>query len=151
MSASMHAGQDAIGRSRGGRAHGDRDEPGQGLLRHPGETKLDLVLYYLAVGPGALKGVFNRPTVLKRFPHGAEGDFFYQKRVPAGRPPWIETVTSTSPVGAAPRSCVRSMWPTSPGPPIWGASISIPGRCGATTSTTPTSSGSTSTRNRVSL
>ena len=54
-----------------------------------GETKLDLVRYYVAVGPGALKGVFERPTVLKRFPHGAEGDFFYQKRVPAGRPPWI--------------------------------------------------------------
>src|SRR5580704_10419486 len=64
-----------------------------------GETKLDLVRYYVAVGPGALKGVFERPTVLKRFPHGAEGDFFYQKRVPAGRPPWIETVTVHFPSG----------------------------------------------------
>jgi DNA ligase D len=64
-----------------------------------GETKLDLVRYYLAVGPGALRGVYQRPTVLKRFPHGAEGDFFYQKRVPAGRPPWIETVTVHFPSG----------------------------------------------------
>src|SRR5471030_2383944 len=64
-----------------------------------GETKLDLVQYYLAVGPGALRGVYLRPTVLKRFPHGAEGDFFYQKRVPAGRPPWIETVTVHFPSG----------------------------------------------------
>jgi bifunctional non-homologous end joining protein LigD len=64
-----------------------------------GETKLDLVRYYLAVGPGALRGVRDRPTVLKRFPHGAEGEFFYQKRVPTSRPPWIETVTVAFPSG----------------------------------------------------
>ena len=49
-----------------------------------GETKLDLVRYYFAVGPGALRGVRERPTVLKRYPDGAEGPFFYQKRVPLG-------------------------------------------------------------------
>ena len=64
-----------------------------------GETKLDLVRYYFAVGPGALRGVRERPTVLKRYPDGAEGPFFYQKRVPAGRPPWLETVTVTFPSG----------------------------------------------------
>ena len=62
-----------------------------------GDTKLDLVWYYFAVGPGALRGVRERPTVLKRYPDGAEGSFFYQKRVPAGRPPWLETVTVTFP------------------------------------------------------
>ena len=64
-----------------------------------GETKLDLVNYYVAVGQGALLGVRERPTVLKRYPNGAEGDFFYQKRVPAGRPDWLETVTVTFPSG----------------------------------------------------
>jgi DNA ligase D len=64
-----------------------------------GETKLDLVRYYFAVGPGALRGVYERPTVLKRYPDGAEGPFFYQKRVPASRPPWLETVTVTFPSG----------------------------------------------------
>src|ERR1700722_4068039 len=64
-----------------------------------GETKIDLVNYYIAVGPGALKGVFERPTVLKRYPNGAEGDFFYQKRVPEKRPDWIETVTVSFPSG----------------------------------------------------
>ena len=64
-----------------------------------GETKLDLVRYYLAVGEGALRGVRERPTVLKRFPHGAEGEFFYQKRVPSPRPEWIETVTVSFPSG----------------------------------------------------
>ncbi|HEY6537799.1 MAG TPA: non-homologous end-joining DNA ligase [Candidatus Dormibacteraeota bacterium] len=64
-----------------------------------GETKMDLVEYYLAVGPGVLKGVSERPTVLKRFPNGAEGSFFFQKRVPANRPEWLETVTIQFPSG----------------------------------------------------
>jgi bifunctional non-homologous end joining protein LigD len=64
-----------------------------------GETKLDLVNYYIAVGAGALVGVRERPTVLKRFPNGAEGEFFFQKRVPAKRPEWLETVTVSFPSG----------------------------------------------------
>jgi DNA ligase D len=64
-----------------------------------GETKLDLVHYYLAVGPGALRGVYERPTVLKRYPNGAEGEFFYQKRVPPQRPSWLETCTVSFPSG----------------------------------------------------
>jgi DNA ligase D-like protein (predicted polymerase) len=64
-----------------------------------GETKLDLVNYYVAVGAGALRGVYERPTVLKRYPNGAEGEFFYQKRVPASRPDWVETVTVSFPSG----------------------------------------------------
>jgi bifunctional non-homologous end joining protein LigD len=64
-----------------------------------GETKLDLVRYYVAVGAGALRGVYERPTVLKRFPNGAEGEFFYQKRVPPQRPEWLETVTVSFPSG----------------------------------------------------
>ena len=38
-----------------------------------GETKLDLARYYLAVGEGALRGVYERPTVLKRYPDGPPG------------------------------------------------------------------------------
>jgi DNA ligase D-like protein (predicted polymerase) len=64
-----------------------------------GETKLDLVHYYLAVGPAALQGVRERPTVLKRYPDGAEGEFFFQKRVPPKRPDWLQTVTVTFPSG----------------------------------------------------
>ncbi|HZU79933.1 MAG TPA: non-homologous end-joining DNA ligase [Acidimicrobiales bacterium] len=64
-----------------------------------GETKLDLALYYVAVGAGALRGVYERPTVLKRYPNGAEGEFFYQKRVPPGRPEWLQTVTVSFPSG----------------------------------------------------
>ena len=57
-----------------------------------GATKLDLVEYYLAVGPGIVNALFERPTMLHRFPKGLSGDKVHQKRVPAGAPPWIETV-----------------------------------------------------------
>ncbi len=64
-----------------------------------GITKLDLVRYYLAVGEGALGGIYNRPIVLKRYVHGIEGDFFYQKRAPAKRPDWVKTVRLAFPSG----------------------------------------------------
>jgi len=64
-----------------------------------GLTKLDLVRYYLAVADGALHGVGGRPMALKRFVHGAEGDFFFQKRAPSSRPDWIEVVTLAFPSG----------------------------------------------------
>ncbi len=64
-----------------------------------GETKLDLVQYYLAVADGALRAVHLRPTVLKRFPDGAEGELFFQKRVPKSRPDWLETATVAFPSG----------------------------------------------------
>ncbi len=64
-----------------------------------GETKLDLVEHYLLVGDGALRGVLRRPTVLKRFPDGAGGKMFFQKRVPAGRPDWLQTAVVSFPSG----------------------------------------------------
>ena len=62
-------------------------------------SKLDLVRYYLAVAPGALNGIRNRPIVLKRFVNGAEGEAFYQKRAPSDRPAWLTTVTLSFPSG----------------------------------------------------
>src|SRR5499433_2052196 len=62
-------------------------------------SKLDLVQYYLAVADGALAGIRDRPIVLKRFVHGAEGEAFYQKRAPEGRPSWLRTVTLSFPSG----------------------------------------------------
>jgi bifunctional non-homologous end joining protein LigD len=62
-------------------------------------SKLDLVRYYLAVAPGALAGIRDRPLVLKRFVDGAEGQAFYQKRAPAERPSWLRTVTLSFPSG----------------------------------------------------
>src|SRR5438270_3931101 len=62
-------------------------------------SKLDLVRYYLAVAPGALQGIRDRPLVLKRFVNGAEGEAFYQKRAPSDRPSWLRTVTLAFPSG----------------------------------------------------
>ncbi len=62
-------------------------------------SKLDLVRYYLAVAPGALAGIQDRPIVLKRFVNGAEGEAFYQKRAPQQRPSWLRTVTLSFPSG----------------------------------------------------
>ena len=55
-------------------------------------TKLGLVEYYLAVGDGIVNALRERPCMLHRFPKGVAGDKVHQKRVPAGAPPWIETV-----------------------------------------------------------
>jgi DNA ligase D len=57
-----------------------------------GATKLDLVEYYLAVGPGIVNALRERPCMLHRFPKGLDGKKVHQKRVPNGAPPWLETV-----------------------------------------------------------
>jgi len=62
-------------------------------------TKLDIVRYYLALAPGAINGIRDRPIVLKRFVDGAEGEAFYQKRAPSNRPEWLKTVTLSFPSG----------------------------------------------------
>jgi len=64
-----------------------------------GITKLDLVRYYVDVGEGAVRGVYGRPQLLKRFPDGVDHEPFFQKRAPAKRPEWIEVATFTFPSG----------------------------------------------------
>ena len=64
-----------------------------------GETKLDLVSYYLAVGDGIVRALYERPTQLRRFPDGVGGEQIYQKRVPQHRPDWIETARVRFPSG----------------------------------------------------
>jgi DNA ligase D-like protein (predicted polymerase) len=57
---------------------------------HPARTKLDLVQYYLAVAEGALRGVADRPMILKRFVKGLKEEAIFQKRAPEKRPDWID-------------------------------------------------------------
>jgi bifunctional non-homologous end joining protein LigD len=73
--------------------------PDKVFFPHAGHTKLDLVRYYLAVADGALRGVAGRPMALKRYPNGADSQFFFQKRAPESRPEWIETVELAFPSG----------------------------------------------------
>ena len=62
-------------------------------------TKLALVEYWIEVADAALVGCRDRPTTLHRFPDGAAGEGFYQKRLPKGAPPWVETAVITFPSG----------------------------------------------------
>jgi bifunctional non-homologous end joining protein LigD len=73
--------------------------PSKVFFSRAGVTKLDMVRYYLAVAPGALAGVHDRPMALKRFVNGAESEAFFQKRAPEKRPDWIETVELRFPSG----------------------------------------------------
>src|SRR6266480_3424441 len=93
--------------------------PGKAFFSERGETKLDLVRYYLAVEGPLMHAVRGRPTLMQRFPHGAEGRSFSPTwRTWSGR--------STSPASAF------TSGPTSPIVP-----------------TSQTSCGSTSTRSRA--
>ncbi len=62
-------------------------------------SKLDVVRYYLSVASGAVAGIRDRPSMLKRFVNGAEREPFYQKRAPENRPEWLRTVTLSFPSG----------------------------------------------------
>src|SRR3989442_2148349 len=89
--------------------------PGKVLFPKPKYTKLDLVRYYLAVAEGALRGAGDRPNVLVRYPNGITGEFFFQKRAPESRPPWIEVVTLRFPSGrpadeVVPRDAAALLW-----------------------------------------
>ena len=77
-------------------------------VSHPGKlyfsegvqlTKIDLVRYFLAVAPGALAGIADRPIVLKRFVNGAHAEPFYQKRAPSDLPAYLRTATLSFPSG----------------------------------------------------
>jgi DNA ligase D-like protein (predicted polymerase) len=73
--------------------------PGKIYFPRLGITKLDVVRYYVAVAEAALRGVAGRPMVLKRYVNGADGEAFFQKRAPASRPGWIQTVELRFPSG----------------------------------------------------
>src|SRR5439155_3748841 len=56
-----------------------------------GLTKRDLLQYYAEVAPALLPHLHDRAMVMKRYPHGAHGEFFFMKRAPVPRPSWIQT------------------------------------------------------------
>ncbi|HET9691130.1 MAG TPA: non-homologous end-joining DNA ligase, partial [Acidimicrobiales bacterium] len=64
-----------------------------------GETKADLARYYLAVEAPLMAAVGGRPVMLQRFPDGAGGPGFFQKRVPERRPGWLRTAVVETPNG----------------------------------------------------
>ncbi|UUU29284.1 non-homologous end-joining DNA ligase [Streptomyces sp. CA-210063] len=82
-----------------------------------GFTKLDLARYYLAVGPGILRALRNRPTTLERYPEGVTGENFFQKRAPKNMPDWIPTAHITFPSGRS----ADEMCPTEVAAVVWAA------------------------------
>jgi DNA ligase D-like protein (predicted polymerase) len=89
--------------------------PRKVLFPEAGHSKLDLARYYLAVAGGAIRAAGNRPNVLVRYPNGIGGEFFYQKRAPESRPPWLEVVELRFPSGRTaqeivPRDAAALLW-----------------------------------------
>ena len=93
-----------------------------------------------------MRALYERPTQLRRFPDGVEGEMIYQKRVPEKRPEWVEAARVTFPSGRhADELCVTEVAQV-----VWAANLAVvdfhPWPSRRPTSSNRTSSGSTSTR-----
>ena len=82
--------------------------PDKVLFSERGETKLDLVRYYAAVAEPLLRTMGGRPVLMQRFPQGASGKSFFQKRVPDGAPDWLQTTTVETVNGTPSRALVAA-------------------------------------------
>jgi DNA ligase D len=97
----------------------------------PPATKLDVVSYYAKIGPAIFHALRDRPTTLERWPRGVfgdvrqatrtdpHGDAFFQKRIPKGAPPYVETARITFPSGRS----ADEVCPTEPAVVAWAAQI----------------------------
>jgi DNA ligase D-like protein (predicted polymerase) len=95
--------------------------PDKVLFPAAGHTKRDHVGYYLSVGEGIVRALRERPTQLRRFPDGIEGEQIYQKRVPEKRPEWVEAARVTFPSGRhADELCVTELAQV-----IWAANLAV--------------------------
>ena len=82
--------------------------PGKVFFAERGDTKLDLVRYYQAVEAPLLRAMGGRPVLLQRFPNGASGPNFFQKRIPDSAPPWLQTTIVSTPNGTTSRALVAA-------------------------------------------
>ena len=102
---------------------GDREvrltSPDKVWFPGPGITKREVVEYYRAVSGPLLGVLFERPTNLKRYPDGVEGEPFYGKRLPKGAPDYAETARVTFPSGRT----AESLCPTEAAVLVWAANM----------------------------
>jgi len=92
------------------------DDARGGLITHPdkmlfaerGETKGDLAEHYLRVAEPLMRTMGGRPVLLQRFPEGAAGPSFFQKRIAASAPGWLQTTTVSTPNGTTSRALVAA-------------------------------------------
>jgi DNA ligase D len=82
--------------------------PSKVFFGERGDTKLDLVRYYQAVEAPLLEAMGGRPVLLQRFPNGAGGPSFFQKRVPESRPDWLQTAIVSTPNGTTSQALVAA-------------------------------------------
>jgi DNA ligase D-like protein (predicted polymerase) len=95
--------------------------PDKVLFPAAGLTKRDHANYYISVGEGIVRALRERPTQLRRFPDGIEGEQVYQKRVPEKRPDWVEAARVTFPSGRhADELCVTELAQV-----IWAANLAV--------------------------
>jgi DNA ligase D len=80
--------------------------PGKVYFPAIGATKLDLVTYYLEIADHLLNTAGGRPALLQRFPEGATGKSFFQKRIPAGAPDWLQSTIVSTPNGTTSNALV---------------------------------------------
>jgi DNA ligase D len=73
-----------------------------------GETKGDLADYYLGVAEPLMRAIGGRPVLLERFPEGAGGPSFFQKRVPKNKPSWLQTTIVATPNGTTSEALVAA-------------------------------------------
>jgi len=73
-----------------------------------GETKGDLADHYLRVADPLLRAMGGRPVLLQRFPDGAGGPSFFQKRVPKNAPGWLQTTIVATPNGTTSQALVAA-------------------------------------------
>ena len=84
-------------------------------------TKLDLVNYYLECEQAVVRRLRDRPTVMKRWVDGVQGEPFFQKRVPDSAPEWLQTATVTFPSGRHARELV----PNDAAHLVWGVNLGV--------------------------
>ncbi len=90
------------------------------LYPEVGFTKGQVIAYYQAVAGAILPHLAGRPLTLKRYPNGVDGEYFYEKRCPSHRPPWVEVAPIWSRHNRAEVGyCVASDLPTL----VWVANL----------------------------
>jgi DNA ligase D-like protein (predicted polymerase) len=95
--------------------------PGKLYFPAAGISKLDLVNYYVECADAVVRGLRDRPTVMKRWVDGVDGEPFFQKRVPKGAPDWLQTATVTFPSGRSARELV----PNDAAHLVWGVNLGV--------------------------
>jgi DNA ligase D len=80
--------------------------PDKVFFAERGETKMDLVRFYAGIREPLLAAMGGRPVLLQRFPNGAGGTSFFQKRIPNTAPDWLQTTTVWTVNGTPSRALV---------------------------------------------